>query len=125
MDGLKGSLERPGLVAPVTSDANLLSAATGLHPIASVRNVAWEHQANRLARFEGFPKQSKLVNLKQQTVDEAEYGSSGCGPGYKGWGVFWYPFVDVEPGIKGLLNRLEECRSPLLANSHASVTGPK
>ncbi|KAH0562551.1 hypothetical protein GP486_002763 [Trichoglossum hirsutum] len=119
------ALENPGFTTPIHSDANLFSAATGSHPIALVRNVAWEHKENRLARFEGFPKQSKLVNLKQQTVDEAEYVGSGCGPSNKGWGVSWYPFVNAELDMKGLAKRLRECRRPLSANSHANVAGPR
>ncbi|KAH0541935.1 hypothetical protein FGG08_003655 [Glutinoglossum americanum] len=120
MDELKESLESSGLSTSISSDANLLSAITGLPPVASVRNVAWEHQENRLARFEGFPKQIKLVGLKQRTVDEAEYDISGCGPGNRGWGVSWYPFVNTEPDLKGLLNRLEGCRRRLPANSYAN-----
>jgi hypothetical protein len=123
MDVLREVLENPGFTTPIPSDANIFSAATGLHPITLVRNVAWEHKANRLARFEGFPKQSKLVNLKQRTVDEVEYGSSGCGPGNKGWGVSWYPFVNAELDMKGLVKRLTECRRPLPASGHVDVAG--
>jgi hypothetical protein len=125
MDVLREALENPGFTTTIPSDANLFSAATRLHPISLVRNVAWEHKANRLARFEGFPKQSKLVNLKQQTVDEAEYGGSGCGPGNRGWGVSWYPFVNAELDMRGLLKRLRECRRPPPANGQANVTGLK
>ncbi|KAI9781965.1 MAG: telomerase inhibitor [Geoglossum umbratile] len=116
--------ERDSMIAtPIANDANVLSAATGLHPIILVQNVAREHEANRLARFEGFPKQSKLVSLKQQAVDEAEYGDSGCRPGDKGCGVHWNPSVTAEPDLKGLVKRLGECRRRILKNDCTSVAG--
>ncbi|KAI9772252.1 MAG: hypothetical protein M1840_001001 [Geoglossum simile] len=110
---------------PIANDANVLSATTGLHPITLVRNVAWEHQENRLARFEGFPKQSKLVDLKQQAVDEAEYGGPGCRLGGKGWGVHWNPSVTVESDLKGLVERLGECRERLPVNDYIITAGLK
>ena len=125
MEALRGGLGRSMLTTPVASDANILGAITGLHPITLVRNVAQEHQVNRLARFEGFPKQSKLVRLKQQAVDEAERGGSGYGPGSNGWGVYWNPCVTAEPDLKGLVNRLGECRKRLPANGYASLAGLK
>jgi hypothetical protein len=110
---------------PIANDANILSAATGLHPITLIRNVAPEHQANRLARFEGFPKQTKLVDLKQRAVDEAEYGGSRCELSDKGWGVHWDPSVTAESDLNGLVERLQECRERLPVNDYNIEAGLK
>ncbi|KAI9814748.1 MAG: hypothetical protein M1827_003014 [Pycnora praestabilis] len=99
-------------------DATLLHVVTGDHPIHVVCNTDWQvGEANREARFRGYPARNALMRMKREKLDEVKDGNGGLGPQGKGWGVQW-PLLpesldkERDYEFEDLAHRPSQCQQP-------------